>query len=527
LASHILAETQPGVARTIARAFAASATLPEAMLRLLEGLGPQLRFAAGLYWERDAAANVLRFVMIWRAPDIIIPDFEAASRARVFRRGEGLPGRVWEQGKWTVIRDLSTDTNFPRRDSGLRDQLRSAVAFPIGDGVLEFFQREGTLDEHQLEETAQLLAAHLEEFLRRTAALEAERISEARRAAILDAALDSIVSMDAAGRVTDWNAAAERMFGWSREEALGREMAELIVPPSLRENHRRGLARYLKTRQSALLNRRLELLGMRKDGSEFPVELTIARIPLEGTLAFTGYLRDLTERRRAEAESREREAFRERFIGILGHDLRSPIQAILGSTYQLKKAALSETEHQSLARIGISAQRMSRMIDDLLDLTRGRLGGGIPVSPRTMDLGQTAAQVIEETRAAHPGREIVLEAQGEASGQWDPDRMEQLLSNLTVNAVVHGAPNRPVRIGITATADHVEIAVHNEGTPIPEGDRERIFDPFRRAAPESGKGLGLGLYIAREIVRAHGGELSLDSSAEQGTTFRALLPRLR
>jgi len=98
--------------------------------------------------------------------------------------------------------------------------------------------------------------------------------------------------MDAAGRVTDWNAAAERMFGWSREEALGREMAELIVPPSLRENHRRGLARYVKTRQSALLNRRMELLGMRKDGSEFPVELTIARIPIEGTLAFTGYLRD-------------------------------------------------------------------------------------------------------------------------------------------------------------------------------------------------------------------------------------------
>jgi len=525
--SHIVAETPPAVARTIAHAFAASATLREAMLRLLEGLGPQLGFAAGLYWERDTVADVLRFVMIWRAPDIVIPDFEAASRARVFRRGEGLPGRVWERGKWTVIPDLSTDTNFPRRDSGLRDQLRSAVAFPIGDGVLEFFHREGTLDEHRLEETAQLLAAHLEEFLRRAAALEAERISEARRAAILEAALDSVVSMDAAGRVTDWNAAAERMFGWSREEALGREMAELIVPPALRESHRRGLARYLTRQQSTMLNRRLELRGMRKDGSEFPIELIIARIPVQGTLAFTGYLRDLTERRRAEAESREREAFRERFIGILGHDLRSPIQAILGSTYQLRNAALSETERRSLERIGTSAQRMSRMIDDLLDLTRGRLGGGIPVSPRTMDLAQTAAQVIEETRAAHPGREIVLDVQGEASGRWDPDRMAQLLSNLTVNAIVHGVQDKPVRIALAATADRVEIAVHNEGSPIPEGDRERIFDPFRRAAAEGGKGLGLGLYIAREIARAHGGELSLDSFAEQGPTFRVRLPRVR
>jgi PAS domain S-box-containing protein len=344
---------------------------------------------------------------------------------------------------------------------------------------------------------------------------------------MLDAALDSIVSMDAKGLVTDWNAAAERMFGWSREEALGREMAELIIPPALRDAHRRGLARYLLTQQSNILNRRVELTGRRKDGSEFPVELTIARIAGDGPPAFTGYLRDLTERKRAEAESREREAFRERFIGILGHDLRSPLQGILGSAGQLKHRLVSEEDRRSAGRISSSAKRMSRMIDELLDLTRGRMGGGIPVHPRPTDAAQTCQQVVEETRAAWPARNILLEVQGDVTGQFDPDRLAQLLSNLTVNALVHGAPDRPVLVSAAAKGERVALEVHNEGSPIPESDRELIFDPFRIGAGGAPTGLGLGLYIAREIARAHGGELEVESSAERGTTFRAVLPRSR
>ena len=498
------------------------------MPRLLEALGRQLRFAAGEYWEIDPAIDALRQGMTWRATDVVIPEFEAASRDRLFKRGEGIPGRVWATGRWVAIPDLGADPDFPRREFAARDRLRSAAAFPLGGaGVLAFFRREEEVHEREIEGAAGLLAAQTEEFLLRVSAQEAARTSEARRAAILEAALDSIVSMDAKGLVTDWNPAAERMFGWLRGEALGRELAELIIPPRLRNAHRGGLARYLLTRQSRLLNQRVELIGMRKDGGEFPVELTITRIPIGGPPAFTGYLRDLTARRRADAEAREREAFRERFIGILGHDLRTPLQGILLSAQLLESRLSSQEDQRALGRVVSSAKRMSRMIDEVLDLTRGRLGGGIPVEPRPMDLAQTCQQALEETKAAWPARNILLEIQGDVTGQWDPDRLAQLLSNLIVNALVHGAPDRPVLVAAAAKGEKVALEVHNEGTPIPGADRDLIFDPFRIGAGSSPTGLGLGLYIAREIARAHGGDLEVESTAEQGTTFRTVLPRSR
>jgi len=149
----LLGPTDSGVARAIASAFAASATLREAVPRLLEALGLQLRFAAGEYWDVDAGADALRLVMTWRAADVIIPEFEAASRARFCRGGEGLPGGVWSSGKWAIIPDLAVDPNFPRRESAARDQLRSAAAFPLGEaGVLEFFRREEPIYEREIAE---------------------------------------------------------------------------------------------------------------------------------------------------------------------------------------------------------------------------------------------------------------------------------------------------------------------------------------------------------------------------------------
>src|SRR5882672_3077886 len=218
------------MAPAIASAFSTSTTLPEAVPKLLEGIGAAGRFAAGQYWERDRGRDLLAYVVNWRAPTTVIAEFEAASRARTFRPGEGLPGRVLATGEPALSPDLSADPDFPRAWAA-GSRLGSGAAFPLGDqevvGVLEFFRVEKDLDAAEVARIGDLLAAHGVEFFRRVRAQAAARAAEARRAAILEAALDAIVSMDAQGRVTDWNAAAERMFGWSRQEALGREMAEL------------------------------------------------------------------------------------------------------------------------------------------------------------------------------------------------------------------------------------------------------------------------------------------------------------
>ena len=511
-------------ARGLSEVLARSATLAEAIPRALEAIGSGLDFSAGLAWQEDG--DVLRYAALWRAPDTAVPEFEHDSRTRTFVRGEGLPGRVWKSGLPGIIPELASDPNFPRRLSAAHDHLLSAAAFPLpGYGVLEFYLRQAQPDPAEVDEVAQLLVSGLHEFVRRVREREKAQAAEARRAALMEAALDAIVSMDWRGMVVDWNAAAERMFGFSRTEAVGHEMAELIIPPRFREAHRHGLARVLAGGAPTVLNKRLELFAVRSDGSEFPVELTIARIPLEGPPAFTGSLRDLTERVRAQAAAQAQEALRDRFVGILGHDLRSPLSAILASAEHLARGSLEDGPKRAVARIVTSSRRMERMIAALLDLTRGRLGGGIPVTPQPHDLRAVAEQVLDEARAANPERTLALTAQGDTNASFDADRMAQVVSNLIANALEHGDPQGPISVLLDGDAAGLQLSVHNTGTPVPEAEREEIFDPFRKGSTSGRPGLGLGLYIAREIVRAHGGELSLRSSAEQGTIFTARLPR--
>jgi len=177
----------------------------------------------------------------------------------------------------------------------------------------------GELDQQVAQQTAELAAANAE--LKKQLAerrlveekLEQEerelKRSEVRKAAIVDSALDCIVTIDHEGSITEFNPAAERTFGYRRDEVLGRPLANVIVPLSLREKHRQGFARYLATGEARVLGKRIEMTAVRADGSEFPVELAITRIPLEGPPSFTGYLRDITERKRAEHELRRSEAF--------------------------------------------------------------------------------------------------------------------------------------------------------------------------------------------------------------------------
>jgi signal transduction histidine kinase len=226
----------------------------------------------------------------------------------------------------------------------------------------------------------------------------------------------------------------------------------------------------------------------------------------------------------------EMDRARETFLGILGHDLRNPLSAISGFA-ELQLRTKNTGNHARFAsQILVCVGRMSHMITDLIELTRVRLGAGILVKPTHTSMRHICMNVIAEMMAIHPRQVFQLNCTDELLGDWDEARMSQVLSNLLGNAVQHGKPGSAVTVTAKHEEDAVALSVHNEGTPIPPDMMPLLFNCLfqgpsdQRPAEDNSTSLGLGLYIAREIVTAHGGTIAVESSDEGGTTFTARLP---
>ena len=220
----------------------------------------------------------------------------------------------------------------------------------------------------------------------------------------------------------------------------------------------------------------------------------------------------------------------ERFLAILSHDLRTPLGAIITSTqFMLDTDGLEEPHRTLVSRAASSARRMNQMVLDLVEFTRTRLGDGIPIVRAQMDARRLVHDVAVEIAASHPDSTVHVESSGNLSGAWDRDRLTQVLTNLVGNAVQHGSAGAPIKVSARGLADEVTLAVHNEGPAIPVDQQAVIFEEGRQAGVRSGahdrRHQGLGLYIVERIVAAHGGTVSVRSSAGEGTTFTVRLPR--
>ena len=222
---------------------------------------------------------------------------------------------------------------------------------------------------------------------------------------------------------------------------------------------------------------------------------------------------------------------RETFLAILGHDLRSPLNAIImASQFMIETQELHEPHLNLTTRILRSGKRMNQLVADLTDFTLSRLGSGLPIVRRDMDMAKEAKHVVDEIAAAHPKSVIKLNTSGELHGTWDCPRISQVLANLLGNAVQHGSEGTPISLTVRGEVREVVLQVHNRGVSIPDADRAEIFSPFKRlrsgeATPRATGNLGLGLYIAERIVTAHGGTIGVDSSDAAGTFFTVRLPR--
>ncbi|HEX8536783.1 MAG TPA: HAMP domain-containing sensor histidine kinase, partial [Cystobacter sp.] len=245
-------------------------------------------------------------------------------------------------------------------------------------------------------------------------------------------------------------------------------------------------------------------------------------------LYMTGACVDITVQKQQEAEARQLAEFERQILGIVSHDLRNPLSVIrISASTLLAREGLDERQSKSLTRIITATDRSTRLIRDLLDFSQARLGGGIPVERKQMDLFELTRGVVEELAASHPEREVEISQEGEGEGDWDGDRLAQVLGNLVGNALQHSPAHTPVRVRCQGEPSTVVIEVHNEGSPIDPAYLPELFEPFRRGRHAgSGAGsVGLGLYITRQLVLAHGGRIQVTSREGESTRFAVRLPR--
>ncbi|WP_239470002.1 sensor histidine kinase [Archangium violaceum] len=335
---------------------------------------------------------------------------------------------------------------------------------------------------------------------------------------------DALVVLDKDFRVLFVNSSQERLSGRPRTQILDRNFWE--VWPAAAEPSSKFWIEYHRAMRERVPVHFEEYYPPRDlwvDVSVYPTR--------DGGIAV--FYRDISEKKRSEelarAEERRRTDFEQQLIGIVSHDLRNPITAIsLGVASLLRREDLAERALKTLVRIQSSAERASRMVRDLLDFTKARLGGGISLYRMPMELHHLTRSVVEETRMSFPEREVRIEATGDGQGEWDSDRVAQILTNLITNALKYSPPETPVLVRTLGDGESVVLEVHNQGLPIPLAVLSHLFEPMRRGtsqADSAGRSIGLGLFIVDHIVRAHGGTIDVRSTASDGTTFGVRLPR--
>ncbi len=364
--------------------------------------------------------------------------------------------------------------------------------------------------------------------LRRANSLLAHRESELR--SIIETSGEAIYGVNPRGCCTFVNPACLRLLGFERpEDLIGAEMHDVIhYAHANGEVYRKEDCTILAAFREGREIRLVEETFWRADGTPIWVIYTSSPLFRDGRLVGSvNSFVDVTEQRRTRQELVAAARVRDRFTSVLGHDLRNPLATVLMGSQLLARTATAETARAVAVRVTHAAERMDRLIRDLLDFIRVREGGALALVPRRANLLEIAHEIVGELELAHPGQRIELHTDGEPIGEWDPDRIAQVCSNLLANAIHHGAPQEPVRVSIGVDAEVATLTVENRGPPIPEAMRAHLFDPFRRGRAQSDgrdRGLGLGLFIVQQITRAHGGEIAFTSDGD-GTSFVVRLPR--
>ncbi|WP_224362795.1 sensor histidine kinase [Hyalangium versicolor] len=461
------------------------------------------------------------------------------------RVGEGFAGRVAAERRPLAVRSASTDPLLKEEALGqlglhalygvplLEGDHLVGVAY-MGSRTAYAFSEADTLLFRITVSRATALIIQAQLRAREQAAREEAERSLAMVDTLLASSPVGIAFMDRELRHLRVNETLASINLMPVEAHLGRTLREVVRPP-LVDQLEPVLRRVLETGEpSGPFEFTTEPEPSRPEartwvGSYYPVRTQSGELMGIGCI-----LLDITSHKQAEQALEQALTFREQLLAVLGHDLRNPLGAITASAFLLSRTeGLGEKDRQAVERIRRSGARMARLIDDILDFARSRLGGGIPVTRQRMNMAEVCRVALEELQVTFPERQLLFDVQGDTWGEWDPDRVAQVLSNLVFNALQHGREDTPIRTTLRDGGDHVMLEVSNLGDPIPDELMPRLFDPFKRRPedqrPHEGKSgarsLGLGLHIVRQIALAHEGDVQVRSNLQEGTRFTVRWPR--
>jgi two-component system, sensor histidine kinase and response regulator len=358
----------------------------------------------------------------------------------------------------------------------------------------------------------------------------------ARLRGILDAASDAFVGMDVEGTITDWNPAAEQLFGWSASEVVGRRLSETILPPRFRAAHEEGLRRYLATGQGRILGRCVELPAVHRDGRELTIELSAFATTVDEQVAFNAFLHDVTEHKRLTAaleaardDALEASRLKSDFLATMSHEIRTPMNGVIGMAGLLLDTELDPEQREYAETVRSSGDALLSIINDILDFSKIE-AGKLDLEIVDVDL-RTLVEEVADLLApwAHAkGLELATLVRPDVppAVRGDPGRLRQILLNLISNAVKFTDEGEVVVHATASDPDGEGVAIHFEvrdtGVGIAHEDRDRLFDPFTQADASTTRvygGTGLGLAICKRLIDLFGGELTLTSEPGRGSTF--------
>ena len=441
-------------------------------------------------------------------------------------RPDDLPGARARRGEVVQGEELLVRVREPFHEVPI---LMSAVALRAADGNIL-----GTLS------VFQDITPRKQLDRERAAEQQELRDSETRLRATVEVALDALISMDTAGRISDWNPSAEAMFGWRRDQIIGQEMAATVVPERYRAPHRAGLRRFLETGQGRVIGRRIEIEALHRDGHEFPIELAISAIQTSGGQSFTAFVRDISARRRLEAaqaaalvQVQGSLRLRDEFLSAAAHDLKTPLTSVKGHLQLVRKrlgAEVAPGVAASLDQVERSTGRMTDLINELLDVARLQSGQTLSLNRRETDLVELARTVADAAARQAPRHSIELIAEVPTlNGNWDPDRIERALANLMSNAVKYSPGGGEIVLTARREGDDrsgwAVLSIRDRGIGIPATDLPRLFTRFHRGANATNvEGTGIGLEATRRMIELHDGTISVESTEGAGSTFTVRLP---
>ncbi|MEJ7849199.1 MAG: PAS domain S-box protein [Pyrinomonadaceae bacterium] len=467
------------------------------------------------------------------------------SRVKV---GEFKIGRIAESREPHLTNAVARDPNVSDPKWAEKEGMVAFAGYPLlvenrMVGVLAMFSRN-QVSESVLTELAPLADA-IAQFIDRKRSDSAMRESEVRKTAMFEAALDCIISMDQEGRIIEFNAAAEKTFGHRREDVLGLDLADVIIPPAFREGHRKGIEHYFKTGEGPALNRRLELSALRADGSEFPVELTVTRIPVDGDAQFTAYLRDITESKqlkdlqeKATLELRQLAANlsqadhrKNEFLAMLAHELRNPL-APISNALQIMRLTDDGTATAATDMMERQVGQLVRLVDDLLDVSR-ITQGKIQLRRERIELASVVHHAVEAAKPSCESGGVDLRLALESQPIYlngDQTRLAQVIGNLLNNSCKFTDKGGSIDLIVERDGGDAVIRVIDTGIGIAPGQLGHVFELFVQAdtsLERSISGLGIGLTLVKNLVEMHGGKIEAKSEGlGRGSEFTVRLPVL-